>query len=117
MHELSIVEALIGQVEREIARAGAAGRVLRLDLSIGRMSGVSAASVRFAFEVLSPGTRVEGAALTIDEPPATCICHGCGAQSPTDDVFAACPRCGSDEVAVEGGRDMLLESIELEDPT
>jgi hydrogenase nickel incorporation protein HypA/HybF len=117
MHELSIVEALIGQVEREIARSGAAGRVLRLDLSIGRMAGVNSDSVRFAFEVLSPGTRVEGAELAIDEPAAICICRGCGAESQTDDVFAACPQCGSDEVAIEGGRDMLLESIELEDPT
>ena len=57
MHELSIVEALIDQVGRELDRAGQQGRVLRLELSIGRLSGVNCESVRFAFGLLPPARR------------------------------------------------------------
>ena len=39
MHELSIVEALIEQVQREVRRAGQKGRVTRLELAIGTLSG------------------------------------------------------------------------------
>ena len=53
MHELSIVEALIDQVGQELDRAGQQGRVLRLELSIGRLSGVNPDSVRFAFGLLA----------------------------------------------------------------
>ncbi|MHB8900564.1 MAG: hydrogenase maturation nickel metallochaperone HypA/HybF, partial [Thermoguttaceae bacterium] len=63
MHEVAIVEELIEQVEGEVARAGASGRVTRLALSIGRLSGVQADSIRFAFELLTPGTRLEGSSL------------------------------------------------------
>ena len=65
MHELSIVEALIDQVGQELDRAGQQGRVVRLELSIGRLSGVHGESVRFAFGLLAPGTRVENADLVI----------------------------------------------------
>ena len=39
MHELSIVESLIEQVEKEVVGSGHEGRILRLDLIVGRLSG------------------------------------------------------------------------------
>jgi hydrogenase nickel incorporation protein HypA/HybF len=115
MHELSIVEALIEQVQREVHRSGQHGRVLGLALSIGRLSGVSCQSLRFAFELLSPGTLVEGAKVSIHEPKAVCSCGDCHARVDVDDIVVRCPRCGSGDVLLEGGRDLLLESIEVED--
>jgi hydrogenase nickel incorporation protein HypA/HybF len=115
MHELSIVEALIEQVRRELQQAGQPGRVRRLELSIGRLSGVNCDSVRFAFGLLSPGTLVENAEVTIDEPKAACHCRVCNAKTEIDDLVVQCPRCGSTEVSIEGGRELLLQSIEIED--
>jgi hydrogenase nickel incorporation protein HypA/HybF len=114
MHEISIVEALIGQVAAEVARAGCAGRVSRVDLSIGRLSGANADSVRFAFGLLAPGTVAEGAEIVIDEPKAVCRCRACQAETEIDDLVAECPRCASGEIAIEGGREMVLQSIEVE---
>lgn len=114
MHELSIVEALIDQVENEVQQAGLEGAVTRLDLVIGRISGVNTDSIRFAFEMLSPGTRVEGAQLQIAEPKPQCCCRQCQARVETDELMAACPNCGSGDVTMEGGQELLLESIEVE---
>lgn len=114
MHEVSIVEALIEQVEKEVERSGHGGRVTRLELVIGRLSGVNADSIRFAFEMLSPGTMLEAADVQIDEPKAVCCCRGCGARTEIDELAACCPACGSGEIAVEGGQELLLQTIDLE---
>ncbi len=115
MHELSIVEALIDQVGEELDRAGQRGRVLRLELNIGRLSGVHPDAVRFAFQLLSAGTILENADVAIEEPKAVCHCSACDARSEIDDLVFECPRCGATDVAIEGGREMILQSIEIED--
>jgi hydrogenase nickel incorporation protein HypA/HybF len=115
MHELSIVEALIEQVRRELQRAGQNGRVRRLELSIGRLSGVNCDSVRFAFGLIAVGTLLENAELTIHEPKAVCCCRACNARAEIDDLVIQCPQCGSAEISIDGGRDLLLQSIEIED--
>jgi hydrogenase nickel incorporation protein HypA/HybF len=115
VHEVSIVEALIEQVESAVARADSAGRVTRLDVEIGRLSGVNADSIRFAYELLSPGTRLEGAEMRIEEPGAICVCEACGARSEIDELVFDCPACGGEQVALEGGDQMLLRSIEVDE--
>ena len=115
MHELSIVEALIEQVQKEVERSGQTGRIRRLDLTVGRLSGVSCDSLRFAFELLSAETIVEQAELHITQPKAICRCLSCQAQAEVDDIPVRCPACGDTQVTLEGGRQLLLESIEMED--
>jgi hydrogenase nickel incorporation protein HypA/HybF len=115
MHELSIVEALIEQVDQEVRRSGHQGRITSLQLVIGRLSGVNADSVRFAFEMLAPGTAVAEAALNITEPAARSHCRACGQIAEIDEISAQCPKCGSLELAIEGGQELILESIELEE--
>jgi hydrogenase nickel incorporation protein HypA/HybF len=113
MHELSIVEALIDQVGKELDRAGQQGRVARLELNIGRLSGVNCESLRFAFNLLAPGTIVENAEIAIQEPKPVCRCRACNANVEIDDLVVQCPRCASGEITIEGGRELVLESIEI----
>jgi hydrogenase nickel incorporation protein HypA/HybF len=115
MHELSIVDALIEQVGREVHRSGHAGKVRGIELNIGRLSGVNCDSIRFAFDLLAPGTLVEGAAISILQSKAACRCHACNACVEIDDMAFKCPKCGADAITIEGGRDLMLQSIELDD--
>jgi hydrogenase nickel incorporation protein HypA/HybF len=117
VHELSIVQALIDQVDEEVRRSGHTGRVVRLNLIIGRLSGVHADSIRFGFEMLSPDTLLAGARLEIDEPLPDCRCAACAAITPIEELIVACPRCGSDQITIDGGQELLLQSIELEEPS
>lgn len=114
VHEMSIVQALIEQVESEIERLGEPGVVRGLDVVIGRLSGVHVESIEFAFELLSPGTIADGAELRISRPSAVVNCHACANRSPLDEMRMSCPECGSGDVTIEGGRELLLHSIELE---
>ena len=115
MHEVSIVEMLIKQIESQAAASGHAGQVTRVELVVGRLAGVSVDSIRFAFEMLSPDTRVAGAELHVDEPRAVCVCRDCGARSEIDGLAAECPACASEQFAIEGGQQLLLKTIELEE--
>jgi hydrogenase nickel incorporation protein HypA/HybF len=115
MHELAIVDALIEQVGREVRRAGNHGKILGVQLSIGRLSGVNSDSLRFAFELLAPDTLVEGAEIVINQVKPFCRCHACNARMEIEDLVFKCPKCASDAITIEGGRDLMLESIDVED--
>lgn len=89
--------------------------MLRLHLVIGRLSGVHADAIRFAFELLAPDSIARDAELKIDEPRAALWCAACDAEQEIEELQVNCPRCGSSDVQIRGGKDLVLQSIELED--
>ena len=115
MHELSIVETLISQVEKEVLQSRQQGRIVGLSLVIGRLSGVNADSIRFAFELISPDSSLAGAKLIIEEPRAVCRCEDCRTEAEIEEIVTSCPACGSQHITIVGGQDLMLQSIELEE--
>ena len=115
MHELSIVKQLMTVAEAELDRLEEGATVTSLRVAVGRLSGASAESMKFAFEVLSPESRLNGCRLEIIEPKAVCACAECGYREEVDDYVSACPRCNSTSITVTGGNDLRLESMEVED--
>ena len=57
----------------------------------------------------------EGAELRIAEPPAMLHCHACQTRHDLDELILRCPACGSDQITIDGGQELLLQSIELEE--
>ncbi len=115
MHELSIVESLLEEVQKQIEAAGCRGPVVRLGLRIGRFSGVSIEALRFAFELAKPGTLLAEAQLEIEQVAGLCVCGACGRQTPVEQLEVVCPVCGSPEIQLQGGQELILESIELQE--
>ncbi len=110
MHELSLTRHVVSMVvERADAR-----RVTAVRLRIGRLSGVSAEAVRFAFDVCARGTVAEGARLLLVEPEGRGECPGCGRSFPMDSVIETCSFCRMSPLRVVGGEDLMIESIEME---
>ena len=62
MHELSVCQALIGEVEA-LARRHEARGVSRVRLVIGPLSGVEPALLQHAFPIAASGTMLAGALL------------------------------------------------------
>lgn len=115
MHELSLAESLIEQVERAVEAAGA-GRVTALHLQIGRLSGVDADALRFGFDVAARGTRLDGATLAITMLPVVIYCPSCQAEVELPDLQPfRCPRCGTPSADVRQGREMTIETVEVLD--
>jgi len=68
-----------------------------------------------AFELVSMGTEAEGAGLDLVLVPITVACRvpGCGRVTESEEPLATCPACGGADLDLEGGDELLLESIEL----
>ena len=111
MHELSIADAV-----RLIAERHADGRsVTKVELRIGHLRQVVPASLEFAWELVTQGTPLDGAALAIEYVPATARCRACAAETDLEAFPARCGACGSPDVDVDGGDELLVDALELED--
>ncbi len=112
MHELSITEGIL-----KIATEAAAGRpITTIHLVVGELSSIVDDSVQFYFDMLSKGTVAEGASLDFQRRPATIMCWDCGRSSEVRAPLpAACPHCGGTKLQVTGGRELRVESIEVND--
>ncbi|MDQ0616965.1 hydrogenase maturation nickel metallochaperone HypA/HybF [Arthrobacter globiformis] len=108
MHELSITQGLVYAV---LDRTGERP-VTAVNLRIGPLSGVLADAVRFCFDVATAGTPLAGARLQIDEPQGRGRCRSCQDEFTLSDLILLCP-CGSADVEVLSGRELMLMSVEV----
>ncbi|MCB2212543.1 hydrogenase maturation nickel metallochaperone HypA [bacterium] len=115
MHELGLIEEIVRIGETELAASGVSGPVRTLVLRVGKLSGASPEALRGAFEIVAPATRFAGATLEIEEPPATCRCLACGAEHEVDGYTFQCPTCGDGRITIEGGRELQLMSLDVDD--
>ena len=111
MHEYSIVQALMSQVEMQAAKVQAT-RVARIQLKIGELSGVEIDLLRTAFETFRERSICERAELDIEVTPARWDCPSC------QRLFAAgarlqCPECGR-PANLTSGDEIILQRIEME---
>jgi hydrogenase nickel incorporation protein HypA/HybF len=111
MHELSIADAVV----QIVSRHADGRRVTRVELKVGHLRQVVPDALDFAFELVAQGTEAEGAELVMEEVPANARCRVCGARSDLTGFPAYCTACGSLDVEVTGGDELLVEALELED--
>jgi hydrogenase nickel incorporation protein HypA/HybF len=115
MHELSVCQSLLDQVQ-EIARDHGATRVERILLQIGPLSGVEAALLRNAYPLAAAGTLAEDAILDIEPAAVRVHCTQCGADSDATPNRLLCAACGSHQTRLVSGDELLLARVELTIP-
>lgn len=113
MHELSICQGLLRQVE-QIAKDNDARAVERIILRVGALSGVEPPLLERAFEIARMGTVAEEAELEIEEGPVVVQCQVCGGSSVVPVNRLLCTYCGEWKVNVTQGEELLLLSLEIE---
>lgn len=113
MHELSLVASVFEVLEDE-ARKHGAERVTRVVLRVGVMSGVVPDLLASAFEMYKKGTIAESARLEIVPVAVKLRCPDCGGEAVREDTDFSCAGCGSRRVEIVEGRDLVVETIELE---
>lgn len=113
MHELSVCQALIGQVEK-VARENDAQRVIAITIAVGPLSGVEAGLLEHAYPVAAAGTLAEHATLTIEAVPVRVRCRSCGAETGAQVNRLVCGTCDDWQVDVIAGEEMLLTRVEIE---
>lgn len=112
MHEISVITYLLETVEEQ-ARQHKASRVLEVSLVIGERASILDDSLFFYFDMLTPGTLVEGARLTTRRIPSQFNCLSCGATYLAGNDFR-CPHCGGMGHLSPAGSEFYIDSIEIE---
>ena len=113
MHELSVCQDLIRQVEK-VAAAHDAVAAERIVLQIGELSGVEPPLLERAFTVARAGTVAAAAEMEIRTGPVVVLCTECGGRSAVPANRLVCTYCGDWRVRVVEGEELLLLSIELD---
>ncbi len=113
MHELSICQALMHQVE-DIAQEREARSVTEIVIGLGPLSGVEAQLLNNAFHIASVGTVAEAAKLIINDLPLRVKCGKCGSESDAAPNKLLCKNCGDWHTSLISGDELMLMSVELE---
>jgi hydrogenase nickel incorporation protein HypA/HybF len=115
MHELSVCQALIDQVEH-IAREHGATRVERILLKVGPLSGVEPSLLQHAYPLVATGTLAEQAELVIEPAEVRVHCQTCGAETDARPNRLLCGACGGFQTRLISGDELLLANLELSIP-
>jgi len=116
MHELSIAASIVEAVT-ESASAYPGARVKEVRLRVGALASIVEDSLQFCWELASEDSPVSGAALVIHKLPVIVHCDACGVDSEIEGVQSfRCLQCGELAADLRQGRELEIESIELEEP-
>ena len=108
MHEVSLVESLVEQV-----KAHAQGRKLRsIRLVVGVLTCVDPEAMTFCFAAIRQDVGLDDVELVIERQYAEAVCRQCGASFDVHSVLQPC-ECGSLDLELEGGGDVLLRELEF----
>lgn len=114
MHEMSLAGGILRVVEDAAAREHFR-RVSRLSLEAGVLAGVEVSALRFALEVMAPGTVLDGAAIDIDEPAGRAWCMACGQNVAIAARTDPCPHCGGWQLTPTGGTELKVRELIVHD--
>ncbi|MCG8035601.1 MAG: hydrogenase maturation nickel metallochaperone HypA [Candidatus Thiodiazotropha taylori] len=112
MHELSVCQSMLRQVE-EIAQREQATSVERIVIQIGPLSGVVPELLQQAFTIARCGTRAEAAELVTQTQPVRVHCLQCGYDSDAQANRLLCAECGDYRTRLISGDELLLASVEM----
>ena len=113
MHELSITQNVLDLVLEKAQEAGAR-EIKKINLVIGEMTGYVEECVQFYFDFLSKGTLAEKAVLSFTMVPAKVRCRDCGQSFELKESDFACPYCQGYNMEIIAGKELFVESIEVE---
>jgi hydrogenase nickel incorporation protein HypA/HybF len=114
MHEATLAQNIIEDIERRFEKGEIAGRVRSVSLSVGRLTSVVPENLVFLFQVLAKGSVLEGAQLDIERVPIRARCKACNARFEIEDVYFSCRQCGSPKLEMLSGSELIIESVEVD---
>ena len=113
MHELSITQSILSIV-LEKAKVAQANKIIKINLTIGELSGIVDDCVQFYFDIISKDTIAAKASLSFQQPSTRLRCRNCAATFSPNNLDWACPNCQEQKIEIISGRECHVESIEVE---
>ena len=113
MHELAITQSMFDIVLKQAEQAHAK-KVTKINLVIGEMTSVVSDSVQFYLDFMTKNTIAEGAVVSIEMVPAKGRCRNCNQTFELTEFDWTCPNCQGNIVDVIAGKELFVESIEVD---
>lgn len=116
MHELSLAFSVVDYLQRLAGEQGMA-RICEIHLEIGDMAHVDPRQLRYSLTMVSRGTVAEGAKVRIRRRRVALKCQRCGKvggfklMESLADFELKCPHCGSPDVEIDKGRELMLTRV------
>ncbi len=115
MHEFSICEGIVSNVEKELEKIdNGPFNLLKTRIVVGEMHQIVPDTLVFAYEVLTRDTRMKGSVLEISLLPVTCRCNECSWEGNIEQPFFLCGGCNSGNVEIINGKELYIESLEVD---
>ncbi|MGB8657561.1 MAG: hydrogenase maturation nickel metallochaperone HypA [Candidatus Zixiibacteriota bacterium] len=114
MHEMAVAENIATIIEERLKDLRQKAEVKSIHLKIGRLTCVEPEALRLSFTVISKDTLLGNASLLIESIPVTGKCKDCEKEFRLEEMDFACPHCGSFRIDIKTGRELLIESFEIE---
>src|ERR1700722_6770695 len=108
MHELGLCTSIVDAIEK---RAGERS-VAHVRVRVGRLNHVHPDAFAQSFPLAGMGTVVGDADAELVMLPVVAHCVGCGTTWEGEEMPVGCPTCGSVDIELVGGDELVLESIE-----
>lgn len=113
MHELSLAEHIIEQIEAAAVREGFS-RVWQVRLEIGALACVEVEALRQAWVSVCTHTLAAEAELQIKTVAGLGLCPACGQRSALQTLYDDCPQCGHVPLQVLTGTQMRIKDLDVE---
>lgn len=115
MHEMGIMEGVLDSALKSAQQAHAL-RIRKITLSIGDMTECIDDALQFSFEILSENTLAQGATLVLNKVSPRSVCLDCQKEFDHDRFHRQCPYCQSYSTDLIAGRELSIDSIEVDLP-
>jgi hydrogenase nickel incorporation protein HypA/HybF len=113
MHELSVCQALLTQVE-QVAQQHQATTVERLIVQVGVLSGIEPELLQQAFSIARMTSPIaQHSVLVLESLPIRVHCSRCDRESTATANRLICGHCGEWQTRLVSGDELLLKSVEL----
>ena len=113
MHEMGLAVQILGIVAQSLPPDGE-HRVQSINLRVGKLNSVVPESLRMCWEAVVLGGPAEGSKLVLTEVGVTVECCQCDELSDIERPPFQCSACGSGEVEMVTGSELVVESIVVE---
>lgn len=113
MHEVHLMGQVVKAVNQALREAnGAKPLVVRLKVSaLSHLLDHDPSQLQAAFDMASHGTAAEGAALDIVTVPVEATCRRCGMRLEVSRMDAACEACGSHDLDIVSGPEVVVHDV------
>ncbi len=124
MHEVSVVTSIVDAVLAELTKYKLE-KVNSVVIQVGKLTNLGDEQMKFAYEIVTRGTVLEGSELVIEPIPVEVRCRSCDYCGPakvlTDPDYdshaipiLSCPECGG-EIDITHGMECLVKCMDIEE--